>query len=78
MEIKHIINEQEHLNIKQAYLLYSHHLIGKTTYNTFYKKFLKFKISKSLNGVQIGSVIYFPESDFISFIETLKGGKLCL
>jgi hypothetical protein len=73
MNIKHIINEEEYLNIKQAYFLFNHYLIGKSTYNTFYKKFIKYKVSKNLTGVIIGSVIYFPKSDFISFIETIKG-----
>ena len=71
MELKHIINDQLHLNVKQAYLIYKDNLLGNPSYITFYKRFLKFKKSKNIKGVKIGSVIYFQDSDFMSFVETI-------
>jgi hypothetical protein len=72
MKIRQIIDGLEYLNIKQAYSEFGEELLGKPTYNTFYKKFIRYK-AWGLKGVKIGSIIYYLENDFISFIDSWKG-----
>ncbi len=69
MEITTVINGKRYYTISQAYQTYGDNLEGKTSFNTFYKKFIKYKSGNLIQGKKHKALNYYSESVIEEFLQ---------
>jgi len=71
MNILTVINKKKMYTITQAYQTNKDSLEGNVCYNTFYKKFTKWKEENNIQGIKIKehSHLYYSEKQISNFLE---------
>jgi hypothetical protein len=70
MKIITVIDGKKYFTISQSFKTYQDSIEGNASFNTYYKKFVKYKHDLNVEGIKYGGVVFYSQNIIENFIKT--------